>query len=144
MTDQDLRVRQLAYRIWESEGRPSGQEQRHWDMALKIVQAERGHNTPVDDLPLQAPDDQEPIDDRGASDYAKPEPITSPAKAPVSLGEKGKKTIAEAEKKANARAGVGGKPKAEKPKATAAQAGAKAPGTKKPAKAPRKPKGDAG
>lgn len=146
MTDQDLRVKQLAYRIWESEGRPSGQEQRHWDMALKIVQAEHGHNTPVDDLPLEPPNDEpDLIDERGASDYAKPEPITSPAQAPVAPGETGKETIADAEKKANARAGVGGKSAAEKPKARTASAkpGAKAPGTKKPAKSPRKPKSSA-
>ncbi|MCG7600539.1 DUF2934 domain-containing protein [Halomonas sp. McH1-25] len=41
MADDELRVRQLAYRIWESEGRPEGQEQRHWEMARKIVAAER-------------------------------------------------------------------------------------------------------
>lgn len=41
MADDELRVRQLAYRIWESEGRPEGQEQRHWEMAQKIVAAER-------------------------------------------------------------------------------------------------------
>ncbi|MGY6566883.1 MAG: DUF2934 domain-containing protein [Halomonadaceae bacterium] len=35
------RVRNLAYEIWESEGRPEGQQQRHWDMALKIVAAEQ-------------------------------------------------------------------------------------------------------
>lgn len=68
--DDDQRVRQLAYRIWESEGRPEGQQQRHWDRALKIVAAERvsGNNawleevdephdeTPIleDDLPLEA------------------------------------------------------------------------------------------
>ncbi|GAA5174816.1 MULTISPECIES: DUF2934 domain-containing protein [Halomonadaceae] len=41
MADDELRIRQLAYRIWESEGRPEGQEQRHWEMARKIVAAER-------------------------------------------------------------------------------------------------------
>lgn len=85
MTEEDLRVRQLAYRIWESEGRPSGQEQRHWDMALKIVNAERasGNMTPVDELPLQEHLGQEeaPMEDRGASDYGRPEAPTSPAQA---------------------------------------------------------------
>src|SRR5690554_7584873 len=36
----EARVRNLAHKIWESEGRPEGQEQRHWDMALEIVTAE--------------------------------------------------------------------------------------------------------
>lgn len=50
MADDEQRVRQLAYRIWESEGRPDGQAQRHWDMAWKIVAAERaaGHEAELD------------------------------------------------------------------------------------------------
>ncbi|MFD2189646.1 DUF2934 domain-containing protein [Pistricoccus aurantiacus] len=51
MANDELRVRQLAYRIWESEGRPEGQQQRHWDMALKIVAAEQaaGRETLLED-----------------------------------------------------------------------------------------------
>ncbi|QJQ95825.1 MULTISPECIES: DUF2934 domain-containing protein [Halomonadaceae] len=61
MADDELRVRQLAYRIWESEGRPEGQQQRHWDMALKIVAAERasGHDAHVEEV--GAPHDETPI-----------------------------------------------------------------------------------
>lgn len=40
--DEELRIRQLAYRIWEAEGRPSGQHDLHWQMACKLVAAERG------------------------------------------------------------------------------------------------------
>lgn len=40
MTDREERIRQLAHRIWESEGRPAGQAQRHWRMAEKLVDAE--------------------------------------------------------------------------------------------------------
>ena len=36
----DERIRQLAYEIWHSEGRPHGQDKRHWDMAAKLVEAE--------------------------------------------------------------------------------------------------------
>jgi Protein of unknown function (DUF2934). len=32
---QENKVRELAYSIWEAEGRPSGQEERHWYMALQ-------------------------------------------------------------------------------------------------------------
>ena len=28
-------VRELAYQIWEAEGRPVGQEERHWQMAME-------------------------------------------------------------------------------------------------------------
>jgi Protein of unknown function (DUF2934) len=38
-SDRDERIRQLAYRIWESEGRPPNQEARHWNMASKLVEA---------------------------------------------------------------------------------------------------------
>ncbi|MEC8916458.1 MAG: DUF2934 domain-containing protein [Pseudomonadota bacterium] len=40
MTSREQRVRMLAYRIWESEGRPEDQEARHWEMAERIVEAE--------------------------------------------------------------------------------------------------------
>lgn len=60
MADED-RVRELAYSIWESEGRPEGQQQRHWDMALKIVAAEQaaGHEAELDEL--GEPIDEAPI-----------------------------------------------------------------------------------
>jgi hypothetical protein len=40
MSTDEKRVREFAYQIWESEGRPEGQEARHWEMARKLVEAE--------------------------------------------------------------------------------------------------------
>ncbi|MCP3751985.1 DUF2934 domain-containing protein [Pseudomonas sp. SBB6] len=40
MSVEEKRIREFAYQIWESEGRPEGQEQRHWDMARKLAEAE--------------------------------------------------------------------------------------------------------
>jgi len=40
MTSREQRIRMLAHRIWESEGRPDDQEARHWEMAERIVEAE--------------------------------------------------------------------------------------------------------
>lgn len=40
MSTEDKRIREFAYQIWESEGRPDGQEARHWEMAQKLAQAE--------------------------------------------------------------------------------------------------------
>lgn len=37
------RIREIAHSIWESEGRPAGQEIRHWLMAEKLVLAEERH-----------------------------------------------------------------------------------------------------
>ncbi|MDR9438499.1 MAG: DUF2934 domain-containing protein [Halomonas sp.] len=50
-------IRRLAYSIWESEGRPEGLQQRHWDMALKIVAMEEASDREAYDAPPpQVPD----------------------------------------------------------------------------------------
>ena len=40
MSTDDKRIREFAYQLWESEGKPSGQEKRHWEMARKLTEAE--------------------------------------------------------------------------------------------------------
>ena len=40
MSTDDKRIREFAYQIWESEGKPEGQEARHWEMACKLAEAE--------------------------------------------------------------------------------------------------------
>lgn len=40
MSVDEKRIREFAYQIWESEGKPAGQEDRHWDMARKLAEAE--------------------------------------------------------------------------------------------------------
>ncbi len=40
MSTNEKRIREFAYQIWESEGKPEGQETRHWDMAHKLAHAE--------------------------------------------------------------------------------------------------------
>ncbi|TVT83578.1 DUF2934 domain-containing protein [Pseudomonas sp. H3(2019)] len=40
MSTDDKRIREFAYLIWESEGKPEGQETRHWEMACKLAEAE--------------------------------------------------------------------------------------------------------
>ncbi|MHC8381160.1 DUF2934 domain-containing protein [Pseudomonas sp. LB3P14] len=40
MSTNDKRIREFAYQIWESEGKPEGQEARHWEMARKLAEAE--------------------------------------------------------------------------------------------------------
>ncbi len=39
--DRERRIREIAHRIWEDEGRPPGQEQRHWEMAEREFVAEQ-------------------------------------------------------------------------------------------------------
>lgn len=36
--DQDT-IRQLAEAIWETEGKPEGQQDRHWEMATKLAES---------------------------------------------------------------------------------------------------------
>ncbi|WP_111413976.1 DUF2934 domain-containing protein [Billgrantia lactosivorans] len=60
MADEE-RVRNLAYEIWESEGRPEGQQQRHWDMALRIVAAEQEAGVDAELDEVGAPVDEAPI-----------------------------------------------------------------------------------
>jgi len=40
MSTDDKRIREFAYQIWESEGKPEGHEERHWEMARKLAEAE--------------------------------------------------------------------------------------------------------
>lgn len=56
MIDFDERVRAEAYRIWEQEGRPHGQHERHWGLAVERVLSEvetQAVKAPVIPLPLQ-------------------------------------------------------------------------------------------
>jgi hypothetical protein len=38
--ERQQRTRELARQIWEAEGRPDGQDLRHWGMAERLVEAE--------------------------------------------------------------------------------------------------------
>ncbi|MGG7600359.1 DUF2934 domain-containing protein [Pseudomonas sp. B21-023] len=40
MSVDEKRIREFAYQIWESEGKPEGREAEHWDKARKLAEAE--------------------------------------------------------------------------------------------------------
>jgi len=40
MSTEDKRIRELAHQIWESEGKPHGEDARHSEMARKLAEAE--------------------------------------------------------------------------------------------------------
>jgi hypothetical protein len=47
MDDRDQRIREIAYHLWEQEGCPQGQADRHWAAAVALVEqqdAERGNS----------------------------------------------------------------------------------------------------
>jgi Protein of unknown function (DUF2934) len=40
MSADEKRISELAHQIWETEGRPHGQDARHWEMARKLAESE--------------------------------------------------------------------------------------------------------
>lgn len=46
MNTDDKRIREFAYEIWEAEGKPEGQEARHWEMARKLLDPEAQEHHP--------------------------------------------------------------------------------------------------
>lgn len=40
MNDEEQRIREFAYQIWQAEGQPDGQAERHWQMARKLAESE--------------------------------------------------------------------------------------------------------
>lgn len=42
MSIDEKRVSEFAFQIWESEGKPEGQAERHWQMAIKLAESEAG------------------------------------------------------------------------------------------------------
>jgi len=52
MNINEQRVREFAYQIWESEGRPFGHSDRHWEMASKLVEAHGDSDIPAPGEPV--------------------------------------------------------------------------------------------
>lgn len=69
MNTHEQRVREFAYQIWESEGRPVGHEYRHWEMANKLAEG------PVND-------DVEPLGSGHVLSVIAPEEPFNPEPAP--------------------------------------------------------------
>lgn len=47
MSADEKRIREFAYQIWESEGCPDGQAERHWAMARQLAEAEADRKSVV-------------------------------------------------------------------------------------------------
>lgn len=72
MNIHEQRVREFAYQIWESEGRPFGHSDRHWEMASKLAASHDEHLHADTDIPANEP--VEPI----APEPANPIPPSDP------------------------------------------------------------------
>lgn len=46
MNTHEQRIKEFAYQIWESEGRPMGHDSRHWEMACELA---KGENENIND-----------------------------------------------------------------------------------------------
>ncbi|RMQ31772.1 hypothetical protein ALP86_04053 [Pseudomonas amygdali pv. mori] len=125
MSADEKRIRDFAYQIWESEGKPSGHDERHWEMARKLAEAEAlapdKSSVRKSSKPKLPEVDSAKAPAKGA---AKPVAKSAPAAKPVA------KPAAEAKPKPAAKAAPKAKP------ATAAPTDAPA---KPAAKKPRKP-----
>lgn len=100
MSVDEQRIRELAYQIWQSEGCPEGQDDRHWQMACRLAEAElqqsaaankpsRGRKSAATPVETSAPGAPEAgIPAAGAPDGSAPEAslladeATEPAMAP--------------------------------------------------------------
>lgn len=60
--NHETKVSELAYKIWEVEGKPQGEAARHWQMACELAESEiDGYIQPVTLInPLDAIEQQEP------------------------------------------------------------------------------------
>jgi hypothetical protein len=72
MIIHEQRIREFAYQIWESEGKPQGHSGRHWEIAFKL--ATRSHS----DSDIQPMAANEPVEPISPGQPAHPTPNTQP------------------------------------------------------------------
>ena len=79
------RIREMAYYLWEQEGRPENQADQHWATAVAILEAE--------DAAHEVSDSGEMTEDSGDGQFSKPTvpalPGRSPAPPPPPLADAG-------------------------------------------------------
>ncbi|XXF07257.1 DUF2934 domain-containing protein [Pseudomonas sp. D2-3] len=110
MSAKEDRIREFAYQIWESEGKPHGQAKRHWEMATKLVEAEQ---TPGKAAPKRASKPK-----AAAGEVATAAPIKSRTSKSVPKAEAEKPALLKpAKAPAKAKSSTIAKPAAKKPKA---------------------------
>ncbi|MDQ0667761.1 DUF2934 domain-containing protein [Pseudomonas sp. W2I6] len=76
MSTEDKRIRELAHQIWESEGKPHGEDARHWEMARKLAEAEAL-------TPSKAPKAAAKAKPKAKPATAAPKPAAKPSAVPA-------------------------------------------------------------
>ena len=46
-SSDDQRIRETAYHLWEKDGRPFGQAERHWQLALRLAAEPAAESAPA-------------------------------------------------------------------------------------------------
>jgi hypothetical protein len=69
----EQRVRERAYAIWEQEGRPEGQAERHWREAEAELRWE-AHHAGLPALPAHHPWTEEGLDEAGDESFPASDP----------------------------------------------------------------------
>ena len=99
MVHRERRIQEIAYLLWEREGRPEGQEERHWHEAVAQYESEHAHAakgrvehgaTPAPSAPETPSLEEKRVTAREAEEAAplEDEPVKSASKKPA--GSKGK------------------------------------------------------
>ena len=77
MSTNEQRIREYAYQIWESEGKPHGQGERHWSMACTLAKTQADSDISANDNSQQTAS-TEPIEPISPSQPAQPVPPSDP------------------------------------------------------------------
>jgi hypothetical protein len=118
MAQRDRRIQEIAYLLWEQEGRPDGQSERHWHAAVALFETE---NSPAEGA-------------HEATVETKPESLGSKSRAPAGA----KAVQAEVEKPAPAARAQAARASTARAKTADAPAAAKATDSESPAKSTAK------
>ena len=73
LTDREQKIRELAYQLWEAEGRPEGQADRHWFMAIEML--ETGVVGMLPTVPVDDPHWLERRNHKHVSEAVMPQPV---------------------------------------------------------------------
>lgn len=77
-------IRQRAYAIWEKEGWPEGQHDRHWQQASEEIESALGNKAPAKKTKAKQPAAAKAAPQPGPKSTAKSAPKANPTSAPKS------------------------------------------------------------
>ncbi len=78
MNTHEQRIREFAYQIWESEGKPHGHTERHWNMACKLAQTHAASEQQEVANSTEPAPSVEPITPISPTQPAQPVPTSDP------------------------------------------------------------------